>query len=46
VLIEHIIKNRIQKKGIHLPFGKDIYEPILKKLKKLGIEFTEIETNI
>ena len=46
VLIEHIIKNKIQKKGIHLPFSKDIYEPILKKLKKLGIEFTEIETNI
>jgi len=46
VLIEHIIKNRIYKKGIHLPFSKDIYEPILEKLKKLGIEFTEIETNI
>ena len=35
VLIEHIIKNRIQKKAIHLPFSKDIYQPILKKLKKL-----------
>ena len=46
VLIEHIIKNRIQKKGIHLPFSKDIYQPILKKLKKLGVEFTEIKTNI
>ena len=46
VLIEHIIKNKIQKKGIHLPFSKDIYQPILKKLKKLGVEFTEIKTNI
>lgn len=46
VLIEHILKNDIDKKGIQLPFTKDIYIPILKKLKKLGIDFKEIEINI
>ena len=46
VLIEHILKNGIDKKGIQLPFNKDIYNPILKKLKKLGIGFKEIEINI
>tara|TARA_B100001996_G_C18604377_1_gene571187 strand:- start:164 stop:1207 length:1044 start_codon:yes stop_codon:yes gene_type:complete len=46
VLIEHILINGINKKGIQLPFSKEIYDPILKKLKKLGIEFKEIETNI
>ena len=46
VLIEHILKNGIDKKGIQLPFNKDIYNPILKKLKKLGIDFKEIEINI
>lgn len=46
VLIEHILKNGIDKKGIQLPFNKDIYNPILKKLKKLGIGFEEIEINI
>ena len=46
VLIEHILKNGIDKKGIQLPFTKDIYNPILKKLKKLGIDFKEIEINI
>ena len=46
VLIEHILKNGIDKKGIQLPFTKDVYNPILKKLKKLGIDFKEIEINI
>ena len=46
VLIEHILKNGIDKKGIQLPFNKDIYNPILKKLKKLGIGFEETEINI
>ena len=46
VLIEHILKNGIDKKGIQLPFNKDIYNPILNKLKKLGIGFKEIEINI
>ena len=46
VLIEHILKNGIDKKGIQLPFTKDVYNPILKKLKKLGIGFKEIEINI
>ena len=46
VLIEHILKNGIDKKGIQLPFNKDIYNQILKKLKKLGIDFKEIEINI
>ena len=46
VLIEHILKNDIDKKRIQLPFTKDIYIPILKKLKKLGIDFKEIEINI
>ena len=46
VLIENILKNGIDKKGIQLPFTKDVYNPILKKLKKLGIDFKEIEINI
>ena len=46
VLIEHILKNGIDKKGIQLPFNKEVYNPILKKLKKLGVEFKEMQINI
>ena len=46
LLIEHIITNNYKKPGIHLPFDRKIYEPIIKKMKELGIDFKEIESNI
>ena len=46
LLVEYIINNNFRSPGIHLPFEKNIYEFILKKMDSLGIRFEEIETNI
>ena len=46
LLVEYIINNNFKSPGIHLPFEKNIYEFILKKMDSLGIRFEEIETNI
>ena len=43
ILIEEIIKNNLQYKGINLPFDNKIYDPILEKLKSYGIKFIEKE---
>ena len=45
-LIEYIISTNFNQSGIHLPFDKKIYEPVLKKLNELNINFTEKEINI
>ncbi|MCU7549184.1 saccharopine dehydrogenase NADP-binding domain-containing protein [Chitinophagaceae bacterium LB-8] len=36
-----ILKGEINLKGLQIPVKKEIYEPVLKELKDLGIEFTE-----
>ena len=46
VLIEHIINNDFNKSGIHLPFDKVIYKPLLERLSELGISFIDKEINI
>ena len=46
VLIEHIINNDFNKSGIHLPFDKVIYKPVLERLSELGISFIDKEINI
>ena len=46
VLVEHIINVNFNKSGIHLPFKKNIYEPVLERLSELGINFIDKEINI
>ncbi len=46
VLVEHIINVNFNKSGIHLPFKKYIYEPVLERLSELGINFIDKEINI
>ena len=46
LLVEHIIENNLKFKGINLPFRKEIYLPILSKLKENGISFKEEIINI
>ena len=41
-----LISTNFNQSGIHLPFDKKIYEPVLKKLNELNINFTEKEINI
>lgn len=38
-----ILNGKIKTPGIHIPLDKEIYEPILKELKKYNITFTEKE---
>jgi len=38
-----ILNGTIKKPGVQLPISKDVYLPILEKLKDYGIEFTEKE---
>jgi saccharopine dehydrogenase-like NADP-dependent oxidoreductase len=46
ILIEHIIISNKKFRGINLPFNRDIYEPVLKKLEKLGVVFKDKEISI
>ena len=46
ILIEHIIISNKKFRGINLPFDRDIYEPVLKKLHKLGVVFNDREISI
>jgi saccharopine dehydrogenase (NADP+, L-glutamate forming) len=39
--VEMIIKNDINAPGLYLPIIPSIYEPILNRLEKNGIEFRE-----
>jgi saccharopine dehydrogenase (NADP+, L-glutamate forming) len=36
-----ILEGKIKEKGVHIPVKSDIYEPILRELKFLGIAFKE-----
>jgi saccharopine dehydrogenase-like NADP-dependent oxidoreductase len=36
-----ILNGEIEMKGLHIPVEKQIYEPVLEKLKSLGIDFIE-----
>ncbi len=38
-----ILNERIKLKGVHIPVYKEIYEPVLNELEKLGIVFSEVE---
>ena len=46
VLIEHIISINFNTPGIHLPFDKTIYKPVLERLSELGVNFIDKEINI
>ena len=35
------LNNKISKKGVVIPIHKEIYNPVLEKLKEFGIEFIE-----
>lgn len=38
-----ILDGTIKTKGLHIPTSKEIYEPVLKELKKFGVIFNETE---
>jgi len=38
-----ILNGTIQRKGVHLPIVKEIYDPILEELEEYGITFSERE---
>ena len=41
-----ILQDKIKERGVIIPIHKDIYEPVLKELKELGIAFEEEEHTI
>lgn len=41
IATELILNNKISKKGVVIPIHKEIYNPVLEKLKEFGIEFIE-----
>lgn len=41
IAAKFILDGTIQLKGLHIPTAKEIYEPVLKELKKQGIIFKE-----
>lgn len=36
-----ILQNKVKERGVIIPIHRDIYEPVLKELKELGISFKE-----
>jgi len=38
-----ILNDTIKMTGVHIPIAKEIYEPVLKELESLGVQFSEIE---
>ncbi|CAN5805839.1 saccharopine dehydrogenase C-terminal domain-containing protein [soil metagenome] len=36
-----ILNGQINMTGVHIPVGKEIYEPVLEELKKYGVKFSE-----
>ena len=38
-----LMQNKIQQRGVVIPISKEVYEPVLKELKELGIELVEQE---
>lgn len=48
IIAKLILNREIKLKGLHLPVKKEIYEPVLKELQQLGIQFKEqtiLQTN-
>lgn len=43
---KHILSGKINRPGVHIPTHKDIYEPILAELEKVGFEFREREIDL
>ena len=43
ICAKKILNGTIQKKGVQLPIVKEIYNPILDELEKLGMRFIEKE---
>jgi len=41
-----ILQGKIKEKGVHIPVRPEIYKPILKELKTMGISFTEKKEKI
>ena len=41
IAVKMILKGTIHRRGVELPFHKNIYDPILKELATLGIVFNE-----
>jgi saccharopine dehydrogenase-like NADP-dependent oxidoreductase len=41
IATELILNNKISNKGVVIPIHKEIYMPVLEKLKEFGIEFIE-----
>jgi hypothetical protein len=41
ICVPIIIKKKITTPGVVIPISKEIYRPVLKELKKLGIELKE-----
>lgn len=41
-----ILEGQIQQTGVHIPVSPEIYAPILKELKGIGIEFKEIKEQL
>jgi saccharopine dehydrogenase-like NADP-dependent oxidoreductase len=41
IAVDLFLKKKIKGKGLHVPVQPEIYEPILRELKKVGIRFEE-----
>lgn len=41
-----VLQGKIKTRGVHIPTRKEIYEPILEELEKMGFEFSEREISI
>lgn len=41
-----ILQGKINLNGVHIPTHKQIYEPVLKELKELGLKFSEQEISL
>jgi len=41
-----VLSGELALTGVRLPVSKDIYQPVLKELKTLGISFSEKQTEI
>jgi len=46
IAIKNILNDNIKLRGVQIPIKKEIYQPILKELNSLGIQFNENETEI
>jgi len=46
IAIKNILNDNIKLRGVQIPIKKEIYEPILKELNSMGVQFKENETEI